>query len=99
MKKYVCLLALAGAIVSCSTKQESRVEVPEYTSPKMLDNTANPLLDFNYNADPTAVEHEGRLYVYATNDHQQLDIVEPEGNNGYQHIHSLVMMSTDDMVN
>ena len=34
-----------------------------------------------------------------TNDHQQLDIVGPEGNNGYQHIHSLVMMSTDDMVN
>lgn len=73
--------------------------LPEYSSPKMMNNNGNPLLDFNFNADPTAVEHEGRLYVYATNDHQQLDIVGPEGNNGYQHIHSLVMMSTDDMVN
>lgn len=99
MKKYICLIALVIAISSCNQQQKNEMILPEYSSPKMMNNNGNPLLDFNFNADPTAVEHEGRLYVYATNDHQQLDIVGPEGNNGYQHIHSLVMMSTDDMVN
>ena len=99
MKKYICLIALVMAISSCNQQQKNETILPEYSSPKMMNNNGNPLLDFNFNADPTAVEHEGRLYVYATNDHQQLDIVGPEGNNGYQHIHSLVMMSTDDMVN
>lgn len=99
MKKYICLIALVIAISSCNQQQKNETILPEYSSPKMMNNNGNPLLDFNFNADPTAVEHEGKLYVYATNDHQQLDIVGPEGNNGYQHIHSLVMMSTDDMVN
>lgn len=99
MKKYIYLIALVMAISSCNQQQKNETILPEYSSPKMMNNNGNPLLDFNFNADPTAVEHEGRLYVYATNDHQQLDIVGPEGNNGYQHIHSLVMMSTDDMVN
>ena len=99
MKKYFSLIALSLAMLSCENPFQSGSVLPEYSSPKILNNDGNPLLDFNFNADPTAVEHEGRLYVYATNDHQQLDIVGPEGNNGYQHIHSLVMMSTDDMVN
>jgi hypothetical protein len=99
MKKYFSLIALSLAMLSCENPSQSGSVLPEYSSPKILNNDGNPLLDFNFNADPTAVEHEGRLYVYATNDHQQLDIVGPEGNNGYQHIHSLVMMSTDDMMN
>lgn len=99
MKKYFSLIALSLAMLSCENPSQSGSVLSEYSSPKILNNDGNPLLDFNFNADPTAVEHEGRLYVYATNDHQQLDIVGPEGNNGYQHIHSLVMMSTDDMVN
>ena len=48
-------------------------------------------------ADPTAVEYEGRLYVYGTNDHQQY-LHNKEGKNTYERIKSLVMMSTDDMV-
>ena len=58
-----------------------------------------PLLDFQYMADPTAVVHDGRIYVYGTNDHQQYDVVGRNGKNTYQHIHSLTMVSSDDMVN
>ena len=94
----MCMLASMLLMASCGNQEPSSI-LPEYSSPKLLNNNANPLIDHNFNADPTAVEYEGRLYVYATNDHQQLDVVGPEGNNGYQHIHSLVMMSTDDMVN
>lgn len=59
---------------------------------------ANPLVTHIYCADPTAVEYEGRLYVYGTNDHQQY-LHDVEGNNTYEKIKSLVMLSTDDMVN
>lgn len=72
--------------------------VPE-VSPKLASKYANPLLDFMFTADPTAVEHEGRLYVYATNDNQQYEAVGRDGRNTYERIKSLVMMSTDDMVN
>lgn len=57
---------------------------------------ANPISPNIFCADPTAVEYEGRLYVYGTNDHQQSE----EGTkNDYAYIKSLVVFSTDDMVN
>jgi arabinoxylan arabinofuranohydrolase len=68
-------------------------------SPKLTSDNANPLLDFIFTADPTAVEYNGRIYVYATNDHQQYENVGKDGKNTYEHIRSLVMMSSDDMVN
>jgi hypothetical protein len=51
-----------------------------------------------FTADPTAVEYNGRIYVYATNDHQQYEKVGKDGKNSYEHIRTLVMMSSDDMV-
>ena len=71
----------------------------EKVSPKLLTNNANPLLDFMFTADPTAVEYNGRIYVYATNDHQQYEKVGKDGKNSYGHIRTLVMMSSDDMAN
>jgi arabinoxylan arabinofuranohydrolase len=68
-------------------------------SPKLTSGDANPLLDFMFTADPTAVEYNGRIYVYATNDHQQYEHVGKDGKNSYEHIRTLVMMSSDDMVN
>src|SRR5690606_30999215 len=68
-------------------------------SPKLMSDNANPLLDFIFTADPTAVEYDGRIYVYATNDHQQYEHVGKDGKNSYEHIRTLVVMSSDDMVN
>lgn len=72
--------------------------VPE-VSPKLAQGHGNPLLDFTFTADPTAVEYDGRLYVYATNDQQQYEAVGRDGRNTYEKIKSIAMMSTDDMVN
>lgn len=66
-------------------------------SPKLGKDVANPLLDFHFIADPTAIEYDGRLYVYGTNDHQQYEAGTPT--NSYEAINSLVVISTDDMVN
>lgn len=57
---------------------------------------ANPISGSVFCADPTAVEYDGRLYVYGTNDTQQ---AEQDTVNDYDQIKSLVVFSTDDMVN
>jgi arabinoxylan arabinofuranohydrolase len=92
--------------VEAQTKAHKGKEVKENleekfanVSPKLNSDNANPLLDFIFTADPTAVEYEGRIYVYATNDHQQYENVGKDGKNTYEHIRTLVIMSTDDMVN
>lgn len=59
----------------------------------------NPISSCVFCADPTALEYEGRLYVYGTNDHQQYIKNGKKGSNGYGNIKSLVVFSTDDMVN
>ena len=59
----------------------------------------NPISGQIYCADPTAVEYNGRLYVYGTNDHQQYEAVGEDGKNTYEKIRSLVVFSTEDMVN
>ena len=64
-----------------------------------MENTANPISPNVFCADPTGVEYNGRLYIYGTNDHQQYEAVGDDGKNDYVHIKSIVMLSTDDMVN
>lgn len=59
----------------------------------------NPLNPYVFCADPTSIEHEGRLYVYGTNDQQEFDATEGCTSNTYGKIRSLVMMSTEDLVN
>lgn len=60
---------------------------------------SNPISPAVFCADPTAIEYEGRLYVYGTNDHQQYETVGDDGKNTYESIKSFVIFSTDDMVN
>ncbi len=59
----------------------------------------NPISPCVFCADPTALVHGGRLYVYGTNDHQQFLANNKSGSNGYGAIKSLVVFSTDDMMN
>lgn len=59
----------------------------------------NPISSDFFCADPTAVEYNGRLYVYGTNDHQQFEAAGPDVDNTYEKIKSLLVFSTADMVN
>ena len=85
-------------IIIRTAESAAAVTPKTWTSPfKLGTNRANPLLDFHYIADPTAIEYNGRLYVYGTNDHQQYEA--GTASNTYEAINSLVVISTDDMVN
>lgn len=63
------------------------------------DNAVNPILPFNLCADPTAVEYNGRLYVYGTNDQQEYNTTKDATKNTYGKITQLICMSTADLVN
>ncbi len=102
MKKTYGMMALSlllGSGYVCGASSGSVTDGEFAPSPKFNQGNGNPLLDCIYVADPTAVVHNGRVYVYGTNDQQEIDSVGKEVQNGYSHIHSLAMMSTDDMVN
>lgn len=59
----------------------------------------NPICPVNFCADATAVVHDGRVYVYGSNDQQELDESGDTGNNTYGKIKQLVCLSSADMVN
>ena len=62
-------------------------------------NKGNPLNPFTFCADPTAVEYNGRMYVYGTNDQQEFNVSNGQSTNSYGNIKSFVCMSSADLVN
>lgn len=87
------------AIAKTKTEEGKRVETSGDNTVlfKALEQQNNPLITNIFCADPTAVEYEGRLYVFGTNDQQQY--LEKGGENTYERIKSFVILSTDDMAN
>lgn len=59
----------------------------------------NPVSSDFFCADPTSVEYNGRLYLFGTNDHEQFEAAGPDVDNTYEKIKSMLVFSTDDMVN
>lgn len=80
-KKLPALIPLVLLVLFSSCQARTARLCTSWTGTPKLDNGySNPLLDFTFTADPTAVEYDGRLYVYATNDQQQADVY-PEKDN------------------
>ena len=88
-------IILATALLSFCFQVNAQTLATEYKGVS----SGNPISPIVFCADPTALEYEGRLYVYGTNDHQQYIVNKKTGSNGYGNIKSLVVFSTDDMVN
>ena len=81
-----------------TSTEPSAAEAELATSPK-LPTYGNPLSANRFMADPTAVEHNGRLYVYATDDQQEFDFSGGIFTNTYSHITRLRCLSSADLVN
>ena len=86
---FMLMLALSQMTVAGQTLATNYKEV----------NHGNPISPCVFCADPTALVYKGRLYLYGTNDHQQYIANGKTGSNGYGNIKSLVVFSTEDMVN
>ena len=75
---------LASAILAVSLQAASQTTATNY---KGVGN-GNPISGSVFCADPTALDYEGRLYVYGSNDHQQFIKNGKKGDNGYGDIKS-----------
>lgn len=98
----ILFLSVASLLqyVGCGERHPEQPLTADWSGTLKMDSARhNPIIDFNYAADPTAIEYDGRLYIYATNDQQQCDETHPDSANTYEHINSLIMASTRDMVN
>ena len=101
MKKNVTLTLLLLASALGTSAQTGDVEIAKYTlATAYKSNTVgNPISPWMLCADPTAVEYEGRLYVYGTNDQLEYNTTKDKSNNTYGKITQLAVFSTEDMVN
>ncbi len=61
---------------------------------------SNPLIDYKFGADPYAMEYNGRVYIYMTNDSQEYE-AQNNGSvdNTYGNINTINVISSADMVN
>ncbi len=84
----------AVAVAAC-LQPNAQTLAPDYKGTS----SNNPISACVFCADPTALEYNGRLYVYGSNDHQQFVANGKKGENTYGSIKSIVVFSTDDMVN
>ena len=90
-KKLFLIVAIAAACLQAKAQTTAR----DYKG----SSNNNPISACVFCADPTALVYDGRMYVYGTNDHQQFIKNGKKNGNGYGDIKSLVVFSTDDMVN
>ena len=91
---YKKLFLTAALIAACVSTDAQKIA----TDYKGSDNN-NPISANIFCADPTALEYNGRLYIYGSNDHQEFVANGKKGDNTYGNIKSIVVFSTDDMVN
>ncbi len=88
-------LLMSAAIVASSLPASAQTLAADYKG----SSNNNPISANIFCADPTALEYNGRLYVYGSNDSQQFVAKGKKGPNNYLEIKSIVVFSTDDMVN
>lgn len=93
MRKIFLLVTFLTAACSLSVMGQSLNKAFKANS------DVNPILPYHLCADPTAVVYDGRLYVYGTNDQQELNTTGDKTKNTYGKITQLVCISTADMVN
>ena len=72
--------------------------LPDLSTGLVKGAVGNPLMTSRLTADPWAMEYNGRLYIYGTNDSQQYELA-PDANNNYARINTLNCYSSADMVN
>lgn len=90
--------ANAAFSVGNATANVSIVKPENNAVAKLLGNS-NPLIDYDYGADPFALVYDGRVYLYMTADKLQYDTDGNVIDNDYSYINRLHVISSDDMVN
>lgn len=64
-----------------------------------LPNENNPITNLKFSADPAVLVYGDTVYLYATNDSQQMDFSLGQADNGFEKINTLNVYSSKDLVN
>ncbi len=59
----------------------------------------NPFAIHKFSADPAVLVYNDTVYIYATNDNQEVEVTKGEKSNGYGNINTLNVFSSKDLVN
>lgn len=94
MDFYLDELIVKGVAKSASDDPDT----PDLSTGLIKEKIGNPIMTSRLTADPWAMEYNGRIYVYGTNDSQQYEEA-PEADNNYSKIKTLNCYSSADMVN
>lgn len=95
------MLLASVMMVGCDSNSASRAmfENIELAPAYKQQSEHNPLAIQRFGADPYAMEYNGRVYVYMTNDVFEYDSDGNLKDNGYSLINKIFCISSDDMVN
>ena len=93
--------------MSCSENKNSTLECSEITEVQRLmaekivklpvEN--NPIMTHRFGADPAVLVYNDTVYVYSTNEMQQLEYTKAKDDNKYSKINSLNLFASKDLVN
>lgn len=84
--------------ISGVAKAAAGVDYPDLSLGLGKTSVSNPIMTSRLTADPYAMEYNGRIYVYGTNDSQQYEKT-PDADNNYSKINTINVYSSADMVN
>lgn len=84
--------------ISGVAKAAAGVDYPDLSLGLGKTSVSNPIMTSRLTADPYAMEYNGRIYVYGTNDSQQYEKT-PDADNNYLKINTINVYSSADMVN
>ena len=73
---------VTAALMAASIQANAQTLATEFKSTS----NGNPISGSVFCADPTALEYNGRLYVYGSNDHQEFIANGKKGDNSYGNI-------------
>ena len=59
----------------------------------------NPIIAHKFTADPAVLVYNDTVYIYGTNDQQQVEVSQGEEDNSYSSINTLNVFSSRDLVN
>ncbi len=79
-------------------KSADESDAPDLSAGLVKTQVGNPVVTSRLTADPYAMEYNGRVYIYGTNDSQQYSL-SPNADNNYAKIKTLNCYSSADMVN
>ena len=83
--------------ISGVAKAAAGVDYPDLSLGLGKTSVSNPIMTSRLTADPYAMEYNGRIYVYGTNDSQQYEKT-PDADNNYSKINTINVYSSADIV-